>query len=179
MAPTIYDRSESGLVSANSYSFGPIGDVYAVTIHHSAGPRAYNKARAQQLNRAYQQQHINQGWGDIGYHACMDDQGRFYLLRPVDAKGAHVGGHNTGNLGLMVHGNYMFDELTVAQRESIEWLFEGGFLKLFGVREREVDLARGHREWPGHTSNLCPGTNLMRHWGWRRSVSLDADRKAA
>lgn len=175
MAPTIYDRSESGLSdNASPFLFGGIGDIYAVTVHHSAGPRATSKARCQQLNRSYQLGHISKGWGDIGYHACMDDLGRFYKLRPVGAKGAHVGGWNTGNLGLMVHGNYMHDELYKAQRESLEWLFKGGFLKLFGVREREVDLARGHQEWPGHGSNACPGTNLMRHWRWRRGVSLDA-----
>jgi hypothetical protein len=176
MAPTIYPRSESGLVHApGTGMFGGLGEIDAVTIHHSAGPRAPTKARAQELHRAYQAQHIRQGWGDIGYHFGMDDAGRFYRLRSTSFKGAHVGGSNTGNVGIMVHGNYEHDELTVAQRESIEWLFEGGFYALFGEPERSIFLARGHREWPGHTSNACPGRNLFRHWSWRRSVSFHED----
>jgi hypothetical protein len=177
MAPTIYPRSESGLVSASGTSkFGPLGEIDAVTIHHSAGPRAYSRERAQALHRAYQSQHINQGWGDIGYHFGMDDLGRFYRLRSTKWKGAHVGGWNTGNVGIMVHGNYEHDELHPAQRESIEWLFEGGFHALFGEGESGIALARGHREWPNHGSNACPGRNLMRHWGWRRSVSFHKDK---
>lgn len=179
MAPTIYNRVESGMLDADSYSFGRLGEPYAITIHHSAGPRAPSKARAVELNRAYQRQHINQGWGDIGYHASMDDLGRFYRLRPRDAKGAHVGGHNTGNHGLMIHGNFEFDELTSKQRDSIEWLFKGGLIVLFGEREAGYALARGHREWPGHTSNACPGDNLMRHWTWRRNKDFNPEREEA
>jgi hypothetical protein len=169
MAPTIFDRSESGLVSANPYVFGELGEPYAVTVHHSAGPRAPNKARCQELNRSYQDFHVGKGWGDIGYHACMDDLGRFYRLRPHDAKGAHVGGWNTGNLGLMIHGNYMVHDLTERQRDSIEWLFKGGFYALFDVSEYDLRFARSHREWTNHTTNQCPGDNLQKHWAWRRS----------
>lgn len=172
MAPTVFDRSESGLVSADSYKFGMLGEPYAVTVHHSAGPRAPNKARCQELNRQYQRDHVAKGWGDIGYHASMDDLGRFYLLRPKDAKGAHVGGWNTGNLGVMIHGNYEADGLREAQRESIEWLFKGGFHALFGVSEYDLRFARGHQEWENHESNACPGENLMRHWAWRRGVDF-------
>jgi len=169
MTPTIYPRSESGLVAANSYSFGPLGDVDAVTIHHSAGPRAGTKARCQELNRSYQAYHIRQGWGDIGYHFCMDDLGRFYRLRPHNAKGAHVGGWNTGNIGIMLHGNYVYDGLKEAQRDSLRWLFRGGFFELFREPEAGIHLVRGHQEWPNHNSNACPGTNLMQHLRWLRN----------
>ncbi len=170
MTPTIYDRAESGLLPAASYNFGPLGDIDAVTLHHSAGPRATSKARCQGLNRAYQIQHQNQGWGDIGYHACMDDYGRFYQLRPLDAKGAHVGGWNSGNAGIMVHGNYMHDKLTTSQCESLKWLFRGGFAELLGEPEAGIHLVRGHQEWPGHTSNACPGTNLARYLRYLRNT---------
>jgi N-acetylmuramoyl-L-alanine amidase len=169
--PTIYPRSESGLAAAGSNSFGPLGEIDAVTIHHSAGPRAPSKAQCQELNRAYQRQHINQGWGDIGYHFCLDDLGRYYTLRPVKWKGAHVGGWNTGNVGIMLHGNYQngLNEINAAQRESLRWLFRGGFLKLFGETEAGVHLVRGHQEWPNHHSNACPGHDIMRYLNWLRN----------
>lgn len=174
MVPIIYRQPEdTGYTPAEGVGkFGELGRIYAITAHHSAGPRATSKARAISLHRAYQQSHIDRGFGDIGYHFSLDDHGRYYQLRPVRWKGAHVGGHNTGNVGLMVHGNYDHDKLTSAQRDSLRWLFRGGLLVLTRQREANFSLARGHQEWPGHNSNACPGTNLMRHWRYLRSREL-------
>jgi hypothetical protein len=148
----------------------------AVTIHHSAGPRAQNKKQAQGLHKAYQRLHIQEFGttghrrGDIGYHFSMDDLGRFYCLRPYSAKGTHVGNWNTGNIGIMVHGNYVHDNLTTAQKESLKWLFQGGFHRLFKETEAGIHIVRGHQEWPGHGTNACPGTHLMRHLAWLRNT---------
>lgn len=173
MTPTIYPRNESGLAPApDTGMFGPLGEIYAVTIHHSAGPRAPSKARAQALHRAYQIGHQQKGWGDIGYHFSMDDLGRFYRLRDVKYKGAHVGSWNTGNVGIMLHGNYMHDNLTEDQRTSLRWLFTGGFFVLCGEREQDIALVRGHQEWQGHASNECPGVNLMQHVRYLRSTEF-------
>lgn len=169
--PTIYrSAADVGIDTSGLSNFGPLGEIYAVTIHHSAGPRATSKAKAQQLHRAYDQQHRNQWGGGIGYHWSMDDQGRFYRLRPVAYKGAHTGGYNTGNVGIMVHGNYDRDRLTWAQKSSLKWLFRGGFLVLTGEREQDIALVRGHQEWPGPTNaTACPGRNLMASLRYRRN----------
>lgn len=171
MTPIIYEKPEDTGIhqGTDPDKFGLLGDIYAITFHHSAGPRATSKARAQVLHHAYQQDHENKGWGDIGYHFSMDDQGRIYRLRDIEYKGAHVGEHNTGNVGFMVHGNYMVDHLKPRQKETLKWLFRGGFYELFGERERDIALVRGHREWPGHNSNQCPGVNLMRYIAYLRS----------
>jgi len=105
--PTIYDRKEAGLAPDESrlagglvvdtHNYGALGNIDAVTIHHSASPRAQDKAKAQGLHKAYQRLHIQEFGtgshtrGDIGYHFSMDDLGRFYRLRPFSAKGTHVG----------------------------------------------------------------------------------------
>lgn len=165
----IYPRSQAGLrEDVDSDCFGPLGRITAVTIHHSAGPKATSKARAQALHRAYQSQHIGQGWGDIGYHFGVDDHGRIYRLRPLGTKGAHVGSHNTGNVGIMFHGNFDLHRPTAAQRRTLKWLFQGGIYHLTGAHERDV-IVRGHWEWPGHNSNACPGRHMRRHLRWRRS----------
>jgi hypothetical protein len=164
MNPHVYPRSESGLrAPADETKWGLLGFVTALTIHHSAGPRAPTKETAQRLHLAYQMDHEAKGWGDIGYHFSMDDTGSFYRLRDPRWKGTHVGGHNSNNLGLMLHGNYEVDKLNRAQKASLQWLFRGGFLKLMSVSERQLGLVRGHREWPGHASNACPGKNLFAH----------------
>jgi hypothetical protein len=170
-APTIYRNAEDvGIDTRGLNNFGRLGEIFAVTIHHSAGPRATSKAKAQELHRAYHAQHKAQDWGGIGYHWSMDDRGRFYRLRPIEFKGAHTGGHNTGNVGVMVHGNYDRDRLTWKQRQSIKWLFRGGFLVLTGQPEAEIALVRGHQEWPGPTNaTACPGKNLMASLTYRRN----------
>lgn len=160
--PVIYRSPQDvGIkITAGADDFGMLGRPFAVTFHHSAGPRAPTKKRAQELHRAYQAQHVNQGYGDIGYHFSMDDYGRFYQLRPVRYKGAHTKKHNSGNIGIMVHGNYDRDGVNGAQRASLKWLFQGGFLILTGVPEDELRLVRGHDEWPDN-STACPGKSLM------------------
>ena len=170
--PIIYPRSESGLATISAQDYSRLGDIDAVTFHHSAGPRAPTKAKCQELNRAYQRFHMGKGWTDIGYHFCMDDLGRFYRLRPDWALGAHVGGWNTGNIGIMLHGNYVngMNEVNQAQRESIRWLFQGGFFKLFGEPEAGIHLVSGHQEGPPPNSNACPGHDIMRYLSWVRSV---------
>jgi hypothetical protein len=170
MTPIIYGRDESGLAPADSYRFGLLGEVEYLTIHHSAGPRARTKADAQALHRSYQRDHVSKGWGDIGYHWSMDDLGRFYELRPQEAKGTHVGSWNSNNVGLMLHGNYEVHKLTASQRESLLWLFRGGFAKLIGETEAGLENVYGHRDWRGHESNACPGTNLYRHLRWLKAT---------
>lgn len=179
MAPIIYrGPSDTGIQHTGNgidpARFGLLGDIDAATFHHSAGPRAGSRAAACRLHQAFQRDHMAQGWGDIGYHASVDDFGRVYLLRPITFKGAHTGGHNTGNIGIMFHGNYDHDRLTDAQKDTLKWLFQGGFNRLFGVRESDILLARGHQEWPGPTNQTaCPGRDIMRSLVYRRNRDLN------
>lgn len=172
--PIIYSGpADTGYTpSSGADAFGLLGEIFAVTFHHSGGPRATTKARAIALNKAYQRSHIERGFGDIGYHFSLDDLGRFYRLRSTKYRGAHVGGGNTGNIGIMVHGNYQTDQLTAEQGDSLRWLFTGGFLKLFNEPEGDIAIVRGHREWPGHYPNECPGVNLTRRINFLRSTQF-------
>jgi hypothetical protein len=174
MTPTIFTNRENTGISptAGADDFGPLGEIFAVTFHHSAGPRAKTQEQAKSLHRAYQKSHIERGFTDIGYHFSIDDKGRVYKLRPIQFKGAHVGQHNTGNVGIMLHGNYQHDKLNRDQKATLKWLFQGGFLILTSERERDISLIRGHQEWPGHNTNECPGNNLMKHIRWLRSTQF-------
>lgn len=176
LRPVVYSRQASGIPyrSDASWGQGSIDRVFALTFHHSAGARAKTYDQAVSLNRAYDQQHQNQGWGGIGYHFMMDDLGRIYRGRPNHLKGAHTGGHNTGNIGIMIHGNYDHDKLTARQKQTIEWLFKGGIAELTGVPERRILMARGHQEWPGPTNaTACPGRDIMRSLVFRRNKDLN------
>ncbi len=172
--PTIFSRSEAGLLKngvqgVNSYKFGSLGPITDFTFHHTAGARATTNAKARQLNREIQIFHMNKGWGDYAYHFSMDDHGRIYHGRPLGAKGAHVAGHNSNNVALVLHGNYDTDKLNDKQNDSLRWLFRGGFYKLLNVPEKKLDI---HTHGGDFGGTGCPGKNLQRHINYLRDNEL-------
>lgn len=164
--PRILTRSDSGLARAGAsvstgrvdpYLFGRLGPVRYITFHHTAGPEGHDLAQVRVLNRNIQVQHIGQGWGDIGYHFAMDNLGRIYCLRNKDAKGAHTQSFNTGNIGIVLHGNYATtSRIRQAQRESLQWLFRGGFYALFGAHEKNLTVLIHSEKF----ATACPGRYL-------------------
>ncbi len=143
-----------------------------MTFHHAACCGAYTLAEGLAQVKAIQDFHQNgRGWSDIGYHFILDQSGRVYQGRPfLDesikfkdgpplALGAHVGGSNTGNIGVSVLGCYhppegsgCRDMLSPAALDSLVTLF--AFLsETYGVTP---SIIRGHRDY---SSTACPGDN--------------------
>lgn len=146
--------------------FGPLGPEEHVTLHHTAGPTDRSLAEAIALDRRYHAEHAAKGWGGIGYHFNLPRHTFAVIcLRPTLLKGAHVGGHNSGNVGVMCHGT-VGDRPTDNQVALFEWLLSHADSKLMPAAHRtdrplnrpHTDR-RGHNDWPGHESNACPGTH--------------------
>jgi hypothetical protein len=158
--PKIYGPGVTGMTFQNL--FGALGAERSVTGHYTAGPRDRSDQHALQLCRQYHQAHKAKGWGGMGYHYCITRKGNIVLLRPLHLKGAHTGGHNTGNVGVMMHGT-TGDKPTTAQRRAYRWLLANAHTKRMPRTHRtDHDLrgARrmGHNSWPGHQTNGCPGS---------------------
>lgn len=161
-APKVVGAAEIGIFPAAI--FGGLGTPYYVTGHYTAGPKDTSDSHAIELCQAYDRDHRAKGWGGIGYHYSICRSGTIIGLRPIAQKGAHVGGYNTGNVGIMVHGT-IGDTPTEAQERSLGWLLENAHTaKLPAAHRAPVSLSRlprrGHKEWPGHQSNSCPGSFL-------------------
>jgi len=129
-----------------------------VTGHYTAGPRDTSDEHALQLCKSYDAQHRSQGWRMIGYHYCVTRAGSIICLRPVGEIGAHVLNHNTGNVGVMVHGT-LGDTWTEPQRLAYIWLLENAHTDALPAAHRSpVDLSklprRGHNDW---MATSCPG----------------------
>jgi hypothetical protein len=128
-----------------------------VTIHHTASSNATTQSPEVQL-RGWQSFHMGKGWSDIGYHFLVDPTGQLWQGRDLDYQGAHVGNHNKGNVGVSFMGTYTTHQPSAAQIKSvgrlIAWLASS-----FAV---SVDTAhvKGHRDFPGHETNECPGDML-------------------
>ncbi|MGS2743590.1 N-acetylmuramoyl-L-alanine amidase [Halomonas sp. LS-001] len=123
-----------------------------ITIHCSA-TRASQYVDAAEIRRW----HVDgNGWRDIGYHYVIKRDGTVEKGRSENVMGAHVGGHNTGNIGICLVGGVAEDgktpenNFTPAQWAALEPLLKD----LHGRYPQAVIM--GHNGFPGHESRGCP-----------------------
>jgi hypothetical protein len=135
----------------------PLRDVLRLlVVHHSALPASDGPREIQRLHQG------QRGFADVGYHYLIDASGLVYEGRPVNVRGAHVAGHNTGAVGVCVLGNFEKIKPAPAQLASLASLAIA-LRDAFGI----THLA-GHRDLPAQRT-LCPGVNL-----WPRLPALAA-----
>jgi hypothetical protein len=176
VAPFLIKRSEWG---ASPFRGDPVPlarPTYDyITFHHAACCAAVTYEEGLTQVKAIQEFHQDgRGWSDIGYHFLLDQSGRLYQGRPfmnegaeldetpILAQGAHVGGANTGNIGVSAlgcyhppEGNRCTDVLSPAAYDSLITIF--AFLsERYGV---QPDRIMGHRDF---SSTACPGDNNYR-----------------
>ena len=158
--PTIYTAGSTGLHFRNL--FGALGPELHVTGHYSAGAVDKSDKDAIATVRSYHRAHAAKSWGGLGYHYVITRKGNIILGRPVALKGAHVGGWNTGNVGVMMMGT-TGDKPSYRQRRAYKWLLANAHttrLPRSHRTDRSLRAAKrhGHNSWSGHTSNGCPGS---------------------
>ncbi len=130
-------------------------DPYRITFHHTYLPRVAADHVARTI-RQIQSYHINErGWCDVGYHFLVGPDGEIFEGSAIPhRKGAHVGDHNDGNIGIALLGDFSDHEPSAAQLASstrlVQWLHRN-----YGI-ELDRRVIRGHGQWPGQTTR-CPG----------------------
>jgi N-acetylmuramoyl-L-alanine amidase len=97
-------------------------------------------------------------FGQISYHYVIELDGHVVPTLRHDQKGAHVGGHNSGNLGIcyvggVEPGGKPADTRTPAQQAAMAELVA----RLRAEHPRAV--VRGHRDWPG-VAKACPSFDV-------------------
>ncbi|MGH2747320.1 MAG: Ig-like domain-containing protein [Actinomycetota bacterium] len=178
-------------------------DVQVMTAHHTATDNDDPDPEAT-VRAIYEYHAIDRGWGDIGYQYLIDEDGRTYEGRwsgtassscesaggdgrdfahesTADAArvvtGAHVGGYNSGNLGIALLGEFtthprfggepkqaavdslidVMAELAVRHGLDPEAVVNYENPHPDSDATKVVDLISGHRDW---VSTECPGENL-------------------
>lgn len=131
-----------------------------ITLHHDAlTPDPYYdtsfKSSASRLEKI-RTAHRKRGWADIGYHFAIDPSGRLWECRPLDWQGAHVGGRNPSNIGVVVLGNFEKQHPTARQLQAISKTLSELMIK-YDITNKKVF---SHREWP-NASTACPGQYLQ------------------
>lgn len=167
--------------------------VQTVTVHHTA-TEVDPVDPAVTVRAIYHYHAVEQGWGDIGYHFLIDPAGRIYEGRysgsdPAPAfdpslqvvTAGHVGGYNSGNVGIALLG-----DLTAAQPSEhahlslltllwaicflhkIDPLAEVTYRNPVNGVTAKVRGISGHRDWP--TPTECPGDAFYPTLAWLRAA---------
>lgn len=169
-ADPLLSFSISSVVSRASWGSRATGSCGAwhspthLTVHHTATPNSDSlspEARMRQM-QAY---HIDAlGWCDIGYHFVVGIDGRVFRGRVTEQRtGSHVGRHNTNNVGVSLVGNFTSFTPRAVQLDGLRGI--GGWITDHYRIPRARSHVRGHRDWPGHGSNACPGDRLYAQLG--------------
>lgn len=70
-----------------------------ITVHHT-----HNLFFMQLLQ--FSHQHLDDPYADIAYHFLIDKDGKIYEGRPLGFKGSHTELDNTGNVGIVLNGDF-------------------------------------------------------------------------
>jgi hypothetical protein len=163
-APRLVGWNVTGINPRNV--FGALGPERKVTTHYAASPRARNLEEGIRLTRSFDAFHASRRWGGLSYHYLIPDTGEVILGRSTFHKGAHVGGMNSGNVGVNFFST-AGDQPTEAQAETFMWLLANAHTPALPAPHRtDLDLRnadiRGHRDWPSQATG-CPGFFTPEH----------------
>lgn len=138
--------------------------VRLIVVHHTAQNLAGDtRSGVERMRALYTYHTVNRGWGDIGYHYVIGDDGRIYEGKA----GGHavVGGHvycnNVGTIGIALMGNFDLDPPTQVQVQSLQWLI-GQLTTTYDIDINDDFAFHGTTRHPvvGHKDLLstdCPG----------------------
>lgn len=120
-----------------------------IVVHHSALPLSDGPFEIQQFHFE------ERGFADIAYHFVIGPDGAIYEGRPLNVRGAHVGGYNTGSIGIVLMGNFELKEPPPEQVAALEALID------YLTSSYPITHLAGHKDFnPDDTQ--CPGVNLYR-----------------
>lgn len=98
-----------------------------LVVHHTAVQvTGDTRSGAERVRALYQYHSVNRGWGDIGYHYIVDEQGQIYEGKeggPFVVAG-HAYCNNVGTIGIALLGNFELEQPSQAQIQSLQWLLK-------------------------------------------------------
>lgn len=131
-----------------------LGPVKFLTIHCAATPEGRH-VTAEQITAWDKAK-----FGQTSYHWVVELDGKRVRTLRDDQKGAHVGGANTGNIGICYIGGVdkqmnPKDTRTEAQIKSLLTLVRTYKARYPGI------IIRGHRDWP-KVNKACPSFDVAK-----------------
>ncbi len=141
--------------------------VRLLVVHHTAiAVGGDERPGVERMRALYQYHSQNRGWGDIGYHYVIDDQGQIYEGKAGgdSVVGGHVYCNNVGTIGVALLGNFDLEQPTQDQTKSLQWLLQL-LAQKYGINPsrnvvfhgKTLPAIVGHRQL---ISTDCPGTAM-------------------
>ncbi|CAB4120932.1 lysozyme [uncultured Caudovirales phage] len=132
-----------------------LGPIKFLTVHCAATPEG-REVSAEQISSWDKAR-----FGQTSYHWVVELDGTAIRTLEDDEKGAHTGGHNTGNIGVCYVGGVCKDNKTPkdtrteAQKVALRKIVADYQAK------RPKMIVRGHRDWPG-VAKACPSFDVAK-----------------
>lgn len=149
-----------------------------IAIHHTVTGRTLNGSYVRQLRQIQSFHMDSRGYCDVGYHFLVTADGSRWEGRPISYLGAHVGGVNTGNVGISLVGCFHPSGCGGMGGTTPPEAILNGAARIVRTVARHYGIAidsthvKGHRQWAGGTA--CPGDNVVNKLGTIRSRARDA-----
>lgn len=136
--------------------------VRGIVMHYALTPRGWNAGwSGAQVRDEVRRWHRDRGWRDIGYHWVIAWNGSIAPGRAENVLGAHVGGGNSGTIGIMLVGGMGTPEGAFLNHHSAAQ-------QTAAVRLIREIMGRTGRVWvKGHRdlgASLCPGYDAAAWW---------------
>lgn len=158
----IIDVSHKLPAPPNKRSITGIKDV---VVHH--GMTRHGLTGSNYLS--YMDYHLsNLGWRTGGYAFGINTDGSILQGYGIDIKTNHVGNYNQACLGIVLAGDFRYEEPTAAQWLSLYWLLGEHLPK---VLPNKFNI-KGHQEIPGYSWKDCPSLDMNQI---RRNVANYSD----
>lgn len=119
-----------------------------IAIHHSLTKQGLGGSNAE----AYARYHVDTlGWPSIGYSYVIEPDGTIKFCNDIELRTYHVGDHNNYAVGIVLTGDFRYEEPTEAQKESLRNLVSA-------LKEKYPHLkhVKGHSEFSGYEWKACP-----------------------
>jgi hypothetical protein len=172
------DRNGKTLRWARQYS----KEIKLIAVHHTAAAVGGDaRSGAERVRAIYEYHAKSRGWGDVGYHYLIDEDGKIYEGRSGGRRvvAGHAYCNNIGTLGVALLGNFEVEKPSQAQMKSLQWLLDTL------TREEGIDPSRdvtfhgktlspivGHRDL---LSTDCPGHYAYKVLGQVRTNVIRGD----
>lgn len=171
-------------IAGDSYNWGPAIDASKVkyfAFHHSVTVQtAKNDGNWKKECDVIANEHINQGWGGIGYRFVIASDGTVAYVGDLSHGGSAVAGNNDIIFSACLIGDFTKELPTAYQINSAHILqdFFRTQLPQYPLVDKE-DSIIGHQDayallhLPGATATACPGSNWRSQGGLRERILQD------
>lgn len=124
-----------------------IGELTHIAVHHSLTRQGLSGSNAE----GYARFHVNShDWPGIGYSYVIEPDGTIKFANEIHHRTYHVGNANNYSVGIVLTGDFRYEEPTAAQSESLRLL-----VARLQKEYPQLKTVLSHDEFPGYSWKAC------------------------